>query len=77
MDRCREAQGCARTVILRIDDWIKWYLPNDSLTRHRTDSSLARLMTPILPNVKEIIAENRLNEFLSKINPMSDIFSLI
>jgi len=54
--------------------WMKWYLLTDSLSRNRTDGSLVRLTTPILPHEKETDAENRLNEFLSKVNPMLDDF---
>lgn len=49
--------------------WMKWYLLSDSLTRNRTDGSLVRLTTPILPNEKEADAEARLLEFLSLVNP--------
>jgi exosortase D (VPLPA-CTERM-specific) len=54
--------------------WMKWYLLTDSLTRNRTDGSLVRLTTPILANEKETDAENRLNQFLLKVNPMLDEF---
>lgn len=50
--------------------WMKWYLLTDSLSMNRTDGSLVRLTTPIMPNEKEIDAENRLNGFLSTVNPM-------
>jgi hypothetical protein len=33
-----------------------------------------RLTTPILANEKETDAENRLNQFLLKVNPMLDEF---
>jgi exosortase D (VPLPA-CTERM-specific) len=52
--------------------WMKWYLLTDSLSRNRTDGSLVRLTTPIMPNEKEIDAENRLNGFLSTVNPMME-----
>lgn len=50
--------------------FMKWYLLTDSLTMNRTDGSLVRLVTPILPNEKEGDAERRLNEFLETVNPM-------
>jgi exosortase D (VPLPA-CTERM-specific) len=50
--------------------WMKWYLLTDSLSMSRTDGSLVRLTTPIMPNEKESDAENRLNGFLSTVNPM-------
>jgi exosortase D (VPLPA-CTERM-specific) len=52
--------------------WMKWYLLTDSFSRNRTDGSLVRLTTPIMPNEKETDAENRLNEFLLTVNPMLD-----
>ena len=52
--------------------WMKWYLLSDSLSMNRTDGSLVRLTTQIMPNEKESDAENRLNEFLSTVNPMLD-----
>ena len=52
--------------------WMKWYLLADSLSRNRTDGSLVRLTTPIMPNEKDLDAENRLNEFISTVNPMLD-----
>ena len=50
--------------------WMKWYLLSDSLVKSRTDGSLVRLTTPIFPGEKERDAENRLNEFLSVVDPM-------
>ena len=52
--------------------WMKWYLLTDSLSQNRTDGSLVRLTTPIMPSEKETDAENRLNEFLLTVNPMLD-----
>jgi exosortase D (VPLPA-CTERM-specific) len=52
--------------------WMKWYLLVDSLAENRTDGSLVRLTTPIMPNEKEADAERRLNDFLSAVNPMMD-----
>jgi len=54
--------------------WMKWYLLTDSLSRNRTDGSLVRLTTPILPNEKEADAEKRLNEFLSVVDPKLDMY---
>ena len=51
---------------------MKWYLLTDSLSKKRTDGSLVRLTTPIMPNEKEADAERRLNSFLSTVNPMLD-----
>ena len=52
--------------------WMKWYLLADSISLNRTDGSLVRLTTPILPNEKVGDAEQRLNDFLSIVNPMLD-----
>ena len=49
---------------------MKWYLLSDSLTMSRTDGSLVRLTTPIHPGENERDAEQRLNEFLSAVDPM-------
>jgi exosortase D (VPLPA-CTERM-specific) len=54
--------------------WMKWYLLTDSLSKNRTDGSLVRLTTPIMPNEKEMDAEQRLNDFLSIVNPMLDVY---
>ncbi|MCP4874005.1 MAG: EpsI family protein, partial [Gammaproteobacteria bacterium] len=50
--------------------WMKWYLLSDSLSMNRTDGSLVRLTTPIVPGEKEKDAEQRLNGFLATVNPM-------
>jgi EpsI family protein len=50
--------------------WMKWYLLTDSISMNRTDGSLVRLVTPILPNEKESDADQRLAGFLSTVNPM-------
>jgi len=52
--------------------FMKWYLLSDSLTRNRTDGSLVRLTTPILPGEKNADAERRLKDFLEAVNPMLD-----
>jgi exosortase D (VPLPA-CTERM-specific) len=52
--------------------WMKWYLLSDSLTRNRTDGSLVRLTTPILPDEKDTDAEQRLQEFLSAVDKKLD-----
>lgn len=54
--------------------YMKWYLLTDSLTMNRTDGSLVRLTTPILPNEKERDAEHRLNEFMATVNPMLEAY---
>jgi len=50
--------------------WMKWYLLTDSLSMNRTDGSLVRLTTPILPSEKDADAERRLNSFLADIDGM-------
>ena len=50
--------------------WMKWYLLTDSLSLNRTDGSLVRVVTPILPSEKDADAERRLNDFLADIDGM-------
>ena len=50
--------------------WMKWYLLTDSLSLNRTDGSLVRVVTPILPSEKDEDAERRLNDFLADIDGM-------
>ena len=50
--------------------WMKWYLLTDSLSIKRTDGSLVRLTTTIGRNETEEIADERLQEFLSMVNPL-------
>jgi len=47
--------------------WMKWYLLADSLSRNRTDGSLVRLTTPILPPEKDKDADRRLQAFLTDV----------
>jgi exosortase D (VPLPA-CTERM-specific) len=46
---------------------VKWYLFWDSLTRHRTDGALVRLVTPIAGDIAE--ADARLKDFLEHAAP--------
>ena len=50
--------------------WMKWYLLTDSLSKKRTDGSLARITTPIGRNETVAIADERLQGFLSLVNPL-------
>jgi len=50
--------------------WMKWYLLTDSLSIQRTDGSLVRLTTPIVPNETAASADKRLQGFLSLVNPL-------
>jgi len=50
--------------------WMKWYLLTDSLSRQRTDGSMVRLTTPILPGETPASADKRLQGFLSLVNPL-------
>ena len=48
---------------------VKWYLFWDSLTRHRTDGALVRLIIP-LPRTSDVaIADRQLTEFAGQIVP--------
>jgi len=50
--------------------WMKWYLLTDSLSKKRTDGSLVRITTPIARNETVAIADERLQGFLSLVNPL-------
>jgi len=50
--------------------WMKWYILTDSLSRKRTDGSLVRITTPIGPDETVAIADERLQGFLSLVNPL-------
>ena len=50
--------------------WMKWYLLTDSLFRSRTDGSLVRITTPIGQKENELIADERLQGFLSMVYPL-------
>ena len=52
--------------------WMKWYLLTDSLSLNRTDGSLVRLVTPILPSEKDADADRRLQDFLAGVDGMLD-----
>jgi exosortase D (VPLPA-CTERM-specific) len=48
---------------------VKWYLFWDSLTRHRTDGALVRLITPLPVNISEAEADRRLTDFAARVAP--------
>jgi EpsI family protein len=48
----------------------KVYLVWDSITRHRTDGSFVRLLTPVIKNEDEDAAANRLRRFAEDIMPL-------
>jgi exosortase D (VPLPA-CTERM-specific) len=49
---------------------VKWYLFWDSLTRHRTDGALVRLISPLSTTVSEADAELRMTELIQQIVPI-------
>jgi exosortase D (VPLPA-CTERM-specific) len=49
--------------------WAKWYLLADAITKHRTDGSLVRLTTEILPGETERDADERLQSFMGAVLP--------
>jgi len=49
---------------------LKFYTFWDALTRQRTDGALVRVITPVYENEELEDAENRLQEFVSEINPV-------
>lgn len=48
----------------------KWYLLVDSITRHRTDGALVRLMTMVGPNSNLKAADRRLTAFAGRLAPI-------
>ncbi len=49
---------------------VKFYLLWDAITKNRTDGSLVRLTSPVMPGEDESIAEARLIVFTQKIDPL-------
>jgi EpsI family protein len=52
--------------------WAKFYLVADSMTMNRSDGSLIRLTTPLIPGQNPAIAQERLVSFASQIMPQMD-----
>lgn len=52
----------------------KWYVLWDSLTRHRSDGALIRLVTPMAGENGEAAAQSRLLKFLKDVNPELEKF---
>ena len=52
--------------------WMKWYLLTDSLSLNRTDGSMVRVVTPIVPGEKDADADRRLQAFLGDVDGMLD-----
>jgi exosortase D (VPLPA-CTERM-specific) len=48
---------------------VKWYLFWDSLTRHRTDGALVRLVIPLDAGATEVSADRELANFVARIAP--------
>jgi EpsI family protein len=48
---------------------VKWYLFWDSVTRHRTDGALVRIITALPPGGSETAADRQLLEFASRVAP--------
>ncbi|ABB31737.1 EpsI family protein [Geobacter metallireducens RCH3] len=53
---------------------LKIYAFWDALTRHRTDGALVRIITPVYPNERVDVAEERLQAFTRQIVPVLDGF---
>lgn len=51
---------------------VKWYLFWDSLTRHRTDGALVRVITPVGPNEEWSDGDERLSDFVRESAPVLD-----
>jgi hypothetical protein len=54
--------------VLAGEHLVKFYLFWDSLTKHRSDGALVRLITPIMAQDSEEAAERRLREFASLVS---------
>jgi len=54
--------------------YAKWYMLVDSITMHRTDGALVRLVTPVANGENEADAEKRLQQFLSLAYPSIKTF---
>lgn len=52
--------------------WAKFYLVTDAMTMNRSDGSLIRLTTPLLPREDPEVAQQRLVSFASLIMPQMD-----
>jgi EpsI family protein len=52
--------------------WAKFYLVADSMTMNRSDGSLIRLTTPLIPGQNPAIAQERLVSFASQVMPQMD-----
>jgi EpsI family protein len=52
-----------RERLLTDEYLVKWYVFFDSLTRHRTDGALVRLITPLTPGEPIASADKRLQDF--------------
>ena len=48
---------------------VKWYVLRDSIANNRSDGALVRLVTPVLPNEPEALADQRLAAFLGAVEP--------
>ncbi|WP_241546909.1 VPLPA-CTERM-specific exosortase XrtD [Thiohalobacter thiocyanaticus] len=58
-----------RGRVINNEYWVKWYLFQDALTRHRTDGALVRLTIPIQPGQDLADAEEALQEFAGVVVP--------
>ncbi len=48
----------------------KWYLVYDTITKNRSDGALVRLITPIFPGERERDTDQRLQQFISDLQPL-------
>ena len=53
---------------------MKWFVFWDSVTRHRTDGALVRVMTPVVDPAMVDRADQRLVEFIQAVAPRLDYF---
>jgi EpsI family protein len=52
--------------------WAKYYLVADSMRMNRSDGSLIRMVTPILPGESSDAAQQRLMPFAAQVVPRLD-----
>jgi exosortase D (VPLPA-CTERM-specific) len=59
-----------RERVLTNEYLVKWYQLVDALTKHRTDGALVRLISPLGVGESEAAADERLQAFLGKVQPV-------
>ena len=78
------AQGDARQIVLywfwahdrgvASEVWNKYYLVRDSIRMSRSDGSLVRITSPMLPGETPVEAQQRISPFVNEVLPMQNDF---